>query len=74
MVKELLYKMDFETYQRNSEITTLEKNDIGRLRIRVAQPLCVDEYDQNRITGSFIIIDEANNNTVGACMIRYSDN
>ena len=44
-------------------------NDIARIRLRLAQPLAVDPYTENRATGAFIVIDESTNNTVGAGMI-----
>ena len=44
-------------------------NEIGRVALRVTEPLFVDEYRRNRTTGSFIIIDEATNETVGAGMV-----
>ncbi|MFZ5510812.1 MAG: sulfate adenylyltransferase subunit CysN [Pseudomonadota bacterium] len=47
----------------------LSMNDIGKVTLRLAQPLFVDPYRENRATGAFIIIDEATNNTVGAGMI-----
>ena len=47
----------------------LQLNDIGRVLLRVSQPLSCDPYRRNRVTGSFILIDEATNDTVGAGMI-----
>ncbi len=44
-------------------------NDIGRVRLRLSTPLVVDPYARNRDTGSFILIDEASNDTVGAGMV-----
>jgi len=44
-------------------------NDIGSVTFKLAQPLFVDPYRENRATGAFILIDEATNNTVGAGMI-----
>ena len=44
-------------------------NDIARISIRATKPLFVDKYNDNRTTGSLIIIDETTNNTVGAGMI-----
>ena len=44
-------------------------NDIGRVRLRTTQPLFVDDYARNRVTGRFILIDEATNATVGAGMV-----
>ncbi len=42
----------------------------ARVRLSVAQPVFADRYDDNRATGSFILIDESTNGTVGAGMIR----
>jgi sulfate adenylyltransferase subunit 1 len=47
----------------------LALNDIGRVRLRTSKPLAFDPYARNRATGSFILIDEATNDTVGAGMI-----
>jgi len=59
------------------DVNTLEKvaaeklamNDIAQVTFKLAQPLFVDPYADNRATGAFIIIDESSNNTVGAGMI-----
>ncbi len=47
----------------------LALNEIGRVRLKTTEPLFVDWYSQNRRTGSFILIDEVTNNTVGAGII-----
>ena len=47
----------------------LALNDIGRVRIRTSQPLAVDPYAVDRETGSFILIDEATNETLGGAMV-----
>jgi sulfate adenylyltransferase subunit 1 len=44
-------------------------NDIAQVSFRLAQPVFVDAYAENRATGAFIVIDEATNNTVGAGMV-----
>jgi sulfate adenylyltransferase subunit 1 len=44
-------------------------NDIGEVRLRVSRELAVDPYTVNRATGSFILIDEDSNETVGAGMV-----
>jgi sulfate adenylyltransferase subunit 1 len=44
-------------------------NDLARVRIKTQQPLVADRYEGNRGTGSFILIDEATNNTVAAGLI-----
>jgi sulfate adenylyltransferase large subunit len=48
----------------------LELNDIGVVRLRLAEPLAVDAYSDNRATGAFILIDESSNETIAAGMIR----
>jgi sulfate adenylyltransferase subunit 1 len=45
---------------------TLSLNDIGRVTLKTAQPLAYEPYRDNRAAGSFILIDEATNNTVAA--------
>jgi sulfate adenylyltransferase subunit 1 len=47
----------------------LAMNDIGRVRLRLAQPIAADRYAENRGTGAFIVVDETTNDTVGAGMI-----
>jgi len=47
----------------------LALNDIGIVRLRLSEPLCVDPYAETRETGAFIILDEATNETVGAGMV-----
>ncbi|MFG2005603.1 sulfate adenylyltransferase subunit 1 [Spirillospora sp. NPDC048911] len=69
MVKDLNYRLDVNTLHRDEQATSLELNEIGRISLRVTQPLFVDDYGRNRLTGGFILIDEATNNTVGAGMI-----
>jgi sulfate adenylyltransferase large subunit len=44
-------------------------NDFAAVRLRAGRALCHDPYHRNRATGSFILIDEATNATVGAGMI-----
>jgi sulfate adenylyltransferase subunit 1 len=70
IVKEIQYKIDINTLHRMPEVTHLGLNDIGRITIRTAQPLFYDSYQNNRATGSIILIDENTNETVGAGMIR----
>ncbi|WP_297082095.1 sulfate adenylyltransferase subunit 1 [uncultured Demequina sp.] len=72
MVKDIPYELNVNTLHRDSEINQLNLNSIGRVKLRVTTPLLVDDYDHNRTTGSFILIDEATNRTVGAGVIRDS--
>jgi len=69
LVRDLHYRLDVNTLHRDETSGTLNMNDMGRVSLRVTTPLFVDEYRRNRTTGSFILIDEASNETVGAGLI-----
>ena len=69
MIKEVLYKVDINTLHRQEEYGTVGMNDIIRIKMRTTKPLLVDEYNQNKGTGSFILIDESTNETVAAGMV-----
>jgi sulfate adenylyltransferase subunit 1 len=64
----LEYRVDVNTLAHH-ETSLLNMNDIARVAMKVQQPLVLDHYKKNRFTGSFIVIDEATNNTVAAGMI-----
>jgi bifunctional enzyme CysN/CysC len=69
IVDELRYRIDVNTLHRDEQAPELGLNEIGRVHLRTSTPLLVDEYRRNRTTGSFILIDEATNDTVGGGMI-----
>jgi bifunctional enzyme CysN/CysC len=69
VVEELVSVVDIRTLEDVQRPSKLELNDIGIVRLRLSEPLCVDPYAENRETGAFILIDEATNDTVGAGMI-----
>ncbi len=68
-VRTLRYRLDVNTLSRDEGAGHLAVNEMGRIALKTTTPLCYDEYRRNRITGSFILIDEATNGTVGAGMI-----
>jgi sulfate adenylyltransferase large subunit len=68
-VEELDYRVDVNALE-HQPAGELALNEIGRVRIRTGSPLIVDPYSRNRTTGSFILIDEASNDTVAAGMVR----
>jgi sulfate adenylyltransferase subunit 1 (EFTu-like GTPase family) len=61
--------VDVDTLQRSQPADELALNDIGRVHLRTNIPLAFDAYTSNRRTGSFILIDESSNETVGAGLI-----
>ncbi len=62
------YKVDVNSYER-VEVTCLELNDIASCKMLLSQPIAADKYKENRLTGSFIVIDKISNKSVGAGMI-----
>jgi bifunctional enzyme CysN/CysC len=70
IVQDIGDHVDVHTLQRSEKPAELALNDIGRVTLRLSAPLAIDPYEENRRTGSFILIDEASNGTVGAGMIR----
>ena len=69
MIKEVRFKMDINSLERNYDDKEVKMNDIARIHLRTTKPLFFDSYRKNRNTGSFVLIDEVTNETVGACMI-----
>jgi bifunctional enzyme CysN/CysC len=69
VIDEIEDLVDVHTLERNAAPQELGLNDIGRVHLRTSAPLVFDPYTSNRRTGSFILIDEASNGTVGAGMI-----
>ena len=69
IVTDLHYRIDVNTLHRDETATQLGLNEIGRVRMRLTQPVFADPYSRNRLTGGMILIDEATNTTVGTVMI-----
>ena len=69
VVTDLHYRIDVNTLHRDETATGLGLNEIGRIRLRLTQPVFADPYARNRQTGGLILIDEATNATVGTVMI-----
>jgi bifunctional enzyme CysN/CysC len=64
------HKLDVNTCEHLAA-NTLGLNDIGFCNLSTATPVAFDSYQQNRKTGSFIVIDRFTNRTVGAGMIAF---
>jgi sulfate adenylyltransferase large subunit len=62
-------KLDVHTLGEEPAPEGLALNDLGRVRLRLGHPIFADPYELNRATGSFILIDESSNETVGAGMV-----
>ena len=69
MVKEVKFKININTFERDYEDKEVKMNDIVRLKLRTTKPIYYDSYRKNRTTGSIVLIDEVTNETVAAGMI-----
>ena len=70
IIKEVVYKLDINTMEKITDDQSIKMNDMVRVIIRTVQPLMVDEYRKNRVTGSLILIDDTTNETVAAGTIQ----
>jgi bifunctional enzyme CysN/CysC/sulfate adenylyltransferase subunit 1 len=69
VVTEIDHRLDIATLEPAVSPTELAMNDLGEIRIRLAQPIYFDGYATNRLTGSFILIEQGTNATVAAGML-----
>jgi bifunctional enzyme CysN/CysC/sulfate adenylyltransferase subunit 1 len=69
-VTEIVNKLNLATLDSEPGATELAMNDIGEIRLRTAKPLVFDGYATNRLTGSFILIEQGTNATVAAGMLN----
>jgi len=68
-IDEIIYEININDLHRK-EADELNKNAIGRVRISTMSDLFFDPYTDNKITGSFILIDPHTYETVAAGMIK----
>ena len=62
-------RIDMQTLDAHPAPAELAMNDLGEVHLRTARPLVFDGYARNRLTGSFILIEQGTNATVGAGML-----
>lgn len=73
MITELHSRIDVGTLSVEPGCQSLALNEIGRISVKTSAPIVYDDYTVNRVTGSFILVDEATNETVAAGMIGKPD-
>ena len=69
VVDRVNYCLDIETLAHDSSAKSLVLNEIGGVTLRVAAPLAVDDYAVDRLTGSFLVIDEHDGQTLAAGLV-----
>ncbi len=67
-IASIIHSVDVNTLER-AAASSLQLNEIGKVRVSLDAPIALDGYAQNRTTGAFIVIDRLTNGTVGAGMI-----
>jgi len=70
VVKEIDYKLNVNTLEKETNIQSAQLNDVCRVVLKTAAPLAIDKYKTIRNNGSAILIDETSCVTVGACIIQ----
>ena len=67
-IPSIVHKVDVNTLEKG-QASSLQLNEIGRVKVSLDTAIALDGYDSNRTTGAFIVIDRLTNGTVGAGMI-----
>ena len=68
MVEEIIDLLDIDTVDYRRAPQELRLNDIGRVRVRLADDLPIDDYHELRRSGAFLLIDDADGATLAAGM------
>lgn len=68
-VRDVLYKVNVNSREQVEGDKQVTLNEIARIQLRTASPIAIDSFRQNRANGSFILIDENTNDTVGGCVV-----
>jgi sulfate adenylyltransferase subunit 1 len=70
VVREIEYKLDVNTMEKEYDPASVRLNDIVKAKIKTASEIPYDAYNDLRANGGAILIDETSNLTVAACMIQ----
>ncbi len=69
VVTQVESRINMSTFEPETAPAALAMNDVGIVRLKTAKPIVYDGYNTNRLTGSFILIEQSTNATVGAGML-----
>jgi bifunctional enzyme CysN/CysC/sulfate adenylyltransferase subunit 1 len=69
VVTSLESSISMATFEPEPEPSALAMNDIGVIRLKISKPIVFDGYSTNRLTGSFILIEQGTNATAAAGML-----
>ena len=68
-VRDVLYKLDVTSLNHIEGEKSVRLNEIARIQLRTASPIAIDSFLNNHSNGSFILVDENTNDTVGGCVV-----
>jgi len=69
VVDRVSHRLDIETLAHDTAVDSLSLNEIGGVTLRVAAPLAIDDYAHDRLTGSFLVIDAHDGQTLAAGLV-----
>jgi sulfate adenylyltransferase subunit 1 len=70
IIKEITYKLDVNTLAQQPNPDAAKLNDVVKVRIRTAEPLAFDSYEQLASSGTAILVDQTSNMTAGALLLQ----
>ncbi|MGC8750841.1 sulfate adenylyltransferase subunit 1 [Hydrotalea sp.] len=70
IVTNINYVLNVHSLTKQEHIDKIQLNEIASITLKTATPLVYDKYESLPVNGAAILIDEATNVTVGACMIQ----
>jgi sulfate adenylyltransferase subunit 1 len=70
IVTNINYVLNVDSLTKQEHIDKIQLNEIASITLKTATPLVYDKYESLPVNGAAILIDEATNVTVGACMIQ----
>jgi sulfate adenylyltransferase subunit 1 len=73
LVDDVVDQLDIETMETRTAPDGLTLNAIGRVRLRLAEDVPVDDYRVLRRTGAFLLIDDSDGSTLAAGMADAPD-
>lgn len=68
-VRDVVYKLDVTSLDKMEGDKTIRLNEIARIQLRTSSPIAIDNFISNRANGSFVLVDENTNETVGGCVV-----
>jgi len=67
-VQAVTHRLDLQTLESDEFTEPLRLNDIGRVTLRLAEPVAADDYTHLRRTGAFLLVDDQEGTTLAAGM------